>query len=120
MRERGVAEEVTWMRASARSATEDARRDGRHGTAGPGIRMPMEERHALAVRQSLRWAERAASEGDYERALGWLRMVEQVGRPLEPQWRRRRAQWRAARTKQLVQPERALQRVGASADGLSS
>lgn len=105
------------MGTSARSASEDARRDERRGAAGPGIRMPTEERHALAVRQSLRWAERAASEGDYERALGWLRMVEQVGRPLDPRWRRRREQWRTARARQLVHPDRALRRADASADG---
>ena len=38
----------------------------------PAARIPAAERHALAVRQSLRWAERAARERDYERAShGW-------------------------------------------------
>src|SRR6185312_8579200 len=100
-----------WMGASARSASEDARRDGRHGAAGPGIRIPFDERHALAVRQSLRWAERAASEGDYERALGWLRMVEQVDGALDPEWRQRRAQWRTDRTAQLAQGTLARRRA---------
>jgi len=77
----------------------------------------VDERHALAVRQSLRWAERAASEGDYERALGWLRMVEQVDGPLEAAWRERREQWRMACAVQLAQPDRRVRRAGASADG---
>jgi hypothetical protein len=62
----------------------------------PGGQMPPAERHELAIRQSLRWAERAAREGDYERALGWLTMVERVEGRLPDEWRRTREVWRAA------------------------
>ena len=41
----------------------------------PGTQLPADERQALTVRQSLRWAERAAREGDRERARSWLTMV---------------------------------------------
>lgn len=93
------------MGTSAHAATGTGREHGK-GTTGPGGRIPDDERHALAVRQSLRWAERAAREGDYERALGWLRMVEQVDGRLDGAWRRRREEWRAAWTAQLVQGSR--------------
>jgi len=104
------------MGPRARSANGDLRRDERNGTTGPGISIPLDERHALAVRQSLRWAERAASEGDYERALGWLRMVEQVDGRLDAAWRERRKQWSAAWTAQFVQRNGVRRRTGASAD----
>lgn len=45
------------------------------GRPVPAGRIPAEERRALAIRQSLRWAERAAREGDDERARSWLAMV---------------------------------------------
>lgn len=94
------------MGTSAHAASGIGRDEPRKGTNGPGIRIPVDERHALAVRQSLRWAERAAQEGDYERALGWLRMVEQIDGALEDGWRRRREEWRAAWTAQRVQGTR--------------
>jgi hypothetical protein len=71
------------------------RRDARK-QSGPGGAMPPGERHALAVRQSLRWAERSAREGDYERALGWLAMVERVEGALREPWPQRRRAWLAA------------------------
>jgi hypothetical protein len=67
-----------------------------HTRPGPGARIPAAERHALEVRQSLRWAERAAREGDYERALSWLAMVERVEGGLTPESQLRREVWRAA------------------------
>ncbi len=63
---------------------------------GPGAKIPAAERHALAIRQSLRWAERAAREGDYERALSWLNMVERVEGELPQEWRDHREVWIAA------------------------
>ncbi len=71
---------------------------------GPGARIPAEERHALAIRQSLRWAERAAREGDYERALSWLSTVERVDGRLPDGWRRQREVWLAAWAAQSAQP----------------
>jgi hypothetical protein len=68
--------------------------------AAPAARIPARERDALAVRQSLRWAERAAREGDYERALSWLTMVERVDGRLPEQWRRSREVWIAAWSRQ--------------------
>lgn len=76
-------------------ATGVQRRDPRKRT-GPGGAMPPGERHALAVRQSLRWAVRSAREGDYERALGWLAMVERVEGALPDPWQQRRRAWLAA------------------------
>jgi hypothetical protein len=70
---------------------------------GPGARIPAEERHALAIRQSLRWAERAAREGDYERALSWLGTVERAEGALPDEWRRQREIWLAAWATQSAQ-----------------
>jgi hypothetical protein len=77
------------------------RQEERRRPAAPAGRLPTEERHALAVRQSLRWAERAAREGDYERALGWLQMVEYIEGRLGEEWRRTREDWRAAWAEQV-------------------
>jgi hypothetical protein len=68
----------------------------------PAARIPAPERHALAVRQSLRWAERAAREGDYEHALSWLAVVERVDGALSEQWRCRREVWLAAWEAQIA------------------
>lgn len=73
-----------------------------HGRPGPGARIPAEERHALAIRQSLRWAERAAREGDYDRALSWLSMVERVEGSLTQEWQLHREVWRAAWAAQVA------------------
>lgn len=102
------------MGMSSSAAAGMGRDERSKGPSGPGIRIPVDERHALAVRQSLRWAERAAQEGDYERALGWLRMVEQVDGALEDGWRRRREEWRAAWTGQLAQGARPRPRAGSA------
>jgi len=68
---------------------------GRHVPA-PAGRLPAAERRALAIRQSLRWAQRAASEGDYERALGWLRTIEHTEGRLPPEWQEVCEVWAAA------------------------
>lgn len=64
--------------------------------AAPAARIPAAERHALSVRQSLRWAERAAREGDYEHALAWLGSVERAEGRLDEHWRAARSVWAAA------------------------
>ncbi|HEV7774595.1 MAG TPA: hypothetical protein VGO48_15035 [Conexibacter sp.] len=82
----------------------DAYRQLRAGTVrrptrprpAPAGRIPAVERHALSIRQSLRWAERAAREGDYDRALAWLEMVERVEGRLDGEWRHARDVWVAA------------------------
>jgi hypothetical protein len=61
--------------------------------AAPAARLPDAERRALSVRQSLRWAERAARERDYERALSWLNVVERTDGDLDPHWRAARKHW---------------------------
>lgn len=62
----------------------------------PAGRISMGERHVLELRQSLRWAERIAGEGDFERALEALAAVERGGDPLSARWQERRAAWLAA------------------------
>jgi hypothetical protein len=76
-------------------ATGAVRQEARKRPA-PAARIPAAERHALAVRQSLRWAVRAAREGDYERALSWLAVVERVDGTLPEEWRSTREVWVAA------------------------
>jgi len=68
----------------------------------PAARIPAAERHALAVLQSLRWAERAAREGDYEHALSWLAVVERVDGTLPAEWRCSREVWVAAWEAQIA------------------
>jgi hypothetical protein len=70
--------------------------------AGPGGGISAGERNALAVRQSLRWAERSAREGDYERALAWLATVERVEGRLSTHWQQRRGSWLSAWREQVA------------------
>jgi hypothetical protein len=82
----------------------DAYRQLRAGTVhrparsqpAPAGRIPPVERHALSIRQSLRWADRAAREGDYDRALDWLELVERVEGRLDDERRHARDVWIAA------------------------
>jgi hypothetical protein len=74
--------------------------------AAPAARLPAAERRALSVRQSLRWAERAARERDYERALSWLSVVERAEGALDPHWRAARKLWQAAWADQVAEPQR--------------
>lgn len=62
----------------------------------PAGRIPTVERHALSTRQMLRWAARAAREGDYDGALAWLDLVEHADGCLDEDWRHVRAVWVAA------------------------
>jgi hypothetical protein len=64
--------------------------------AAPAGSIPPAERRVLAIRQSLRWAERAAREGDFESALSWLTTVERADGALREEWRARREVWIAA------------------------
>ena len=73
---------------------------GRHVPA-PAGRLPAAERRALAMRQSLRWAQRAAREGDYEGALGWLHAIEHAEGQLPPEWRELREVCAAASAQRL-------------------
>jgi hypothetical protein len=73
---------------------------GDRARAVPAARMPAAERHALALRQSLRVAQHFASVGDYDRALAWLGMIEFIERELPERWQAARAEWRAARDAQ--------------------
>jgi hypothetical protein len=86
----GVTRTLTDARALLSSGR--VRRDARAAT-GPASRIPTSERDALAIRQSLRWATRSAREGDYERALEWLTLVERTEGRLSPPWRHRRDAW---------------------------
>lgn len=88
---------VAWTLSDARRQLSRgvARRDTR-ARRGPGGGIPPSERSALAVRQSLRWAERSAREGDYERALAWLSQIERSEGALSSFWQQRRRDWLAA------------------------
>lgn len=72
--------------------------------AAPAARLPDAERRALSVRQSLRWAERAAREGDFEHALTWLSVVERAEGSLDAHWRAVRERWAAAWAEQTDEP----------------
>jgi hypothetical protein len=78
----------------------------RPGPAAPAARLPAAERRALSVRQSLRWAERAAREGDYEHALSWLNTIERTEGPLDEHWSAARTLWAAASVAQVAEPDR--------------
>jgi hypothetical protein len=79
----------------------DAYRQLRAGTVhrpsrslpAPAGRIPTVERQALSIRQSLRWAERAAREGDYDHALAWLETIERAEGRLDDRWRHARDVW---------------------------
>jgi hypothetical protein len=105
----GVAGSLSEAHAQLRSGT--TRRPPRPpAPPAPAARLPVAERRALSTRQSLRWAERAAREGDYERALSWLSLVERTDGRLDPHWRTARALWTAAWTEQTRDPQRARRR----------
>lgn len=69
---------------------------GRRGRAPAGPQV-QPDHHALAVRQSLRWATLAAAEGDFDTALSWLANAEAAEGSLPAEWRRRRQAWTLAR-----------------------
>ena len=73
----------------------------RRRPAPPAGPIPPAERRALAIRQSWRWAQQAAREGDYERALSWLDMIERTDGRLPPEGHEARKLWTAAWTAQI-------------------
>lgn len=83
---------------AARLLLEALRAGSRERRRGPAHEIPAAERHELAVRQSLRWAEAAAAEGDFGQALSWLATVEAVEGGLPGDWSQRRDAWRARLT----------------------
>jgi len=85
----GVARSLSDAHAQLQRGT--VRRPG--SPAAPAARLPAAERRALSVRQSLRWAERAAREGDYEHALSWLGVVERADGRLDAHWSAVRELW---------------------------
>ena len=62
-------------------------RHARRAPAVPGGRLTAVERRTLSIRQAIRWAQRAAREGEYERALGWLDVIERTEGQLPLVWR---------------------------------
>ena len=64
--------------------------------SGPGGAMSAADRHALAVRQVLRWAQQAAGAGDFENALRALATIESVDGELPRAWQECRETWLAA------------------------
>jgi hypothetical protein len=80
--------------SDARRLLEERAARDRRIPAGPLV---PPDRHALAGRQSLRWASLAAAEGDYDTALSWLATVETLDGSLPAEWRRRQQAWRLAR-----------------------
>lgn len=95
----GVTRSLTDARAQLRRGV--VRRDAR-SVKGPAGRISEGDRATLAIRQSLRWASRSAREGDYERALEWLSMVERMEGRLPATWRNRREAWLAAWKTQAI------------------
>jgi hypothetical protein len=70
--------------------------------AAPASTLEAGERHALAVRQALRWAEQTAGTGDYESALRGLATIELVEGALSERWQARRQAWLAASRSQVA------------------
>jgi hypothetical protein len=65
-----------------------------HG-AGRGNEDP-DERHRVAVAQSLRWAQESATRGDYVSALARIRALEAIGDQLPQEFQLKRLAWIAA------------------------
>lgn len=51
------------------------------------------ERHAAAVRNSLRWAQDAADRSDYVDALGWINVLESIGEQIPAAYQAKRRAW---------------------------
>jgi hypothetical protein len=51
------------------------------------------DRHTMAVRRSLEWAQDSADRGDYADALGWLGVLEAIGERLPAMYQTRRKAW---------------------------
>jgi hypothetical protein len=75
-----------------------ARRRDLHGQVRPDRDViSAANRHALAVRQALRWAAQAAAAGEFESALRALDTIERVDGALPAEWIERRQAWQAER-----------------------
>jgi hypothetical protein len=70
--------------------------------AAPASTIDPRDRHALAVRQALRWAEQTAGTGDYESALRGLATIELVEGALPERWQARREAWLVASRNQTA------------------
>jgi hypothetical protein len=99
---------VAWSLSDARRllASPPAGRRARR-QRGPAGAIAPADRHALAVRQALRWAAQMAGAGDYESALRALATIEGVEGSLAPGWRERRQAWLAASGAQAERTGRA-------------
>ena len=82
---------VAWSLADARRLL--VCEHGQRGRPVPAGTISPGDRHALAVRQALRWAAQAAGAGDYDRALRGLATIERVEGELPEGWQSRRQAW---------------------------
>jgi hypothetical protein len=91
-----IAVTRTLSEARRQLSSGGSRRGARTSLPAPAGRIPISQRRVLARRQAFRWAERAAREGDYDRALSGLALVERVEGALPEDWQQRRERWLAA------------------------
>ena len=66
-----------------------------------------DDRHAAAVKRSLRWADEAADRADWANALGWINVVEACGDELPDEFRAKRDRWLLALSEQPSRGQRA-------------
>lgn len=98
---------VAWSLSDARRLLiSDPGRYAASDGAGPGSAISASDRHALAVRQALRWALQTAGGGDYESALRGLSTIERVEGALPAGWQERRQAWILASRAQTQAPRR--------------
>jgi hypothetical protein len=106
---------VAWSLSDARRLLiSDTGRIAARELTGPGSVISASDRHALAVRQALRWAAQTAGVGDYESALRGLATIERVEGRLPEDWQERREAWLLASREQARTPRRAMRRVRTS------
>lgn len=98
---------VAWSLSDARMllATHPAQRVARE-RPGPGSAISAADRHALAIRQVLRWAAQTAGAGDYDNAVRALATIERVEGTLPDDWSERRQAWLVASREQVAAPPR--------------
>jgi hypothetical protein len=51
------------------------------------------DRHGVAVKNSLGWAQDCADLGDYIHALGWIRVLEAIGEEIPAAYQTKRQLW---------------------------
>jgi hypothetical protein len=56
-----------------------------------------EAAHRVAVANTLRWADEAASRSDFSDALAWLHVLDVIGDELPPEYQAKRRAWRQSR-----------------------